>query len=156
MDRSAADSRGEQPRAVSLRGTLHPASPRVATDVAVLLIVLIAAAAAMAVFLRPLLELVVGVGSLVLGVWGIRSVLVPGSITYTTVVDLSLAVVLLFLLGAITVRSLLTLWDRNRLPLPRWARSASAGVQAGPATSPNGASRRNAPREGTRQQRKQP
>src|SRR4051812_13499576 len=156
MDRSAADSRGEQPRAVSLRGTLHPASPRVATDVAVLLIVLIAAAAAMAVFLRPLLGLVVGVGGLVLGVWGIRSGLVAGRITYTTVVDLSLAVVLLFLLGAITVRSLLTLWDRNRLPLPRWAKAASVGVQAGPATSPKGAARPSTAREGTRQPRQKP
>jgi hypothetical protein len=105
---------------------------------AVLLVALITAAAAIAVFLRPLLELVVGVGSLVLGVWGVRSVLLPSSITYTTAVDLSLSVVLLFLLGAITVRSLVVLWDRNQLPRPGRSRARSAPPGPELRNSPNG------------------
>src|SRR5512134_1749492 len=44
---------------------------------AVMLVVLIAAAAAYSVFLRPLHDLVVNSGALVLGVWGIRSILTP-------------------------------------------------------------------------------
>jgi hypothetical protein len=73
---------------------------------AVLLVVLIAAAAAYAVFLRPLSELVVSSGGLVLGVWGIRAILSPSNPAYLTAVDLSLSLVILFLLGTITVRAL--------------------------------------------------
>ncbi len=72
---------------------------------AVLLVVLIAAAAAYAVFMRPLHDLVINCGALVIGVWGIRAILSPGT-AYRTVVDLALSVVILFLLGAITVRAL--------------------------------------------------
>lgn len=72
----------------------------------VLLVVLIAAAAAYAVFMRPLSELVVSSGGLVLGVWGIRAILSPSNPAYLTAVDLSLSLVILFLLGAITVRAL--------------------------------------------------
>jgi len=72
---------------------------------AVLLVLLIAAAAAYAVFMRPLHDLVINCGALVLGVWGIRAILSPGT-AYRTVVDLALSAVILFLLGAITMRAL--------------------------------------------------
>ncbi len=85
----------------------------------VMLLLLIAAASAYAVFLRPWLDLVVGAGTLVLGVWGIRSVMIASKITYTTIVDLSLAMVLLFLLGGITIRVLLALCERNHVRLHR-------------------------------------
>ena len=85
---------------------------------AVLLVLLVTAAAAYAVFLRPLHELVVNSGALVLGVWGIRSILTPGNLYYVTAVDLSLSVVILFLLGAITVRALLFFHERSGLRLP--------------------------------------
>ena len=84
---------------------------------AVLLTLLVTAAAAYAVFLRPLNELVTNSGALVLGVWGIRQILVPGNYFYVTAVDLSLSVVILFLLGAITVRALLFVHDRSGLAL---------------------------------------
>jgi hypothetical protein len=72
---------------------------------AVLIVVLIAAAAAYAVFMRPLHDLVLNCGALIVGVWGVRSILTPGT-AYRTVIDLALSGVILFLLGAITVRAL--------------------------------------------------
>jgi hypothetical protein len=84
---------------------------------ALLLTLLVTAAAAYAVFLRPLNELVTNSGALVLGVWGIRQILVPGNYYYVTAVDLSLSVVILFLLGAITVRALIFVHDRSGLNL---------------------------------------
>lgn len=79
---------------------------------AVLLVILIAAAAAYAVFMRPLHDLVINCGGLVLGVWGIRSLLNPGTAS-RTLVDISLSVVILFLLSAITFRSLQFLHDKG-------------------------------------------
>ncbi|HEY7067637.1 MAG TPA: hypothetical protein VII06_39640 [Chloroflexota bacterium] len=84
---------------------------------AVLLTLLVTAAAAYAVFLRPLSELVVNSGALVLGVWGIRQILVPGNYYYVTAVDLSLSMVILFLLGAITVRAFIFVDERSGLNL---------------------------------------
>lgn len=84
-----------------------------------LLVLLIAAAAAYSVFLRPLDELFVNAGALVLGVWGIRAILVPGSLAYVTAVDLALSMVIIFLLGALTIRALLFVHDRGELALLR-------------------------------------
>ncbi len=50
-------------------------------------------------------------GALVLGVWGIRAILTPSNIYYITAIDLALSVVIIFLLGAITVRALLFVHD---------------------------------------------
>jgi hypothetical protein len=86
---------------------------------AVLLVLLVAAAAAYSVFLRPLNDLVMNVGGLVLGVWGIRSILTPGNIFYITAIDLALSVVIIFLLGAITVRALFFVHDQAELGLFR-------------------------------------
>jgi hypothetical protein len=82
----------------------------------VLLVLLIAAAAIYAVFLRPFQDLVINVGGLILGIWGLRSILTPTSVTYVTAVDLSLSVVILFLLGAITVRALLHVHEHGQWP----------------------------------------
>jgi hypothetical protein len=79
---------------------------------AVLLVILIAAAAAYAVFMRPLHDLVINCGGLVLGVWGIRSLLTPGTAS-RTLVDISLSIVILFLLSAITFRALQFLYERS-------------------------------------------
>jgi hypothetical protein len=85
---------------------------------AVLLVLMITMAAAYAVFMRPLADLVVNTGALVLGVWGIRAILQPGSPSFATGVDISLSFVILFLLGAISVRALAYLWQRNGLRRP--------------------------------------
>src|SRR5262249_23188876 len=92
------------------------ARPLDAQVLAILLVVLIAAAAAYAVFMRPLQDLVIGSGGVVLGVWGIRSILTPGT-AYRTMVDLALSAVILFLLGAITIRVLQYAHEKGGLPL---------------------------------------
>jgi hypothetical protein len=73
----------------------------------VFLVLLVAAAAAYAVLLRPLDQLIINAGALILGVWGIRSILLGTSLPGLTAVDLALWSVILFLLVTITVR---TLW----------------------------------------------
>jgi hypothetical protein len=79
----------------------------------ILLVLLVSAAAAYAVFLRPLNELIIGSGALVLGVWGVRAVLLGPSLPGITAVDLALIVVMLFLLATITVRTAWLLEERS-------------------------------------------
>jgi hypothetical protein len=86
---------------------------------AVFLVLLVSAASAYAVFLRPLNELVINAGALVLGVWGIRAILLGPDVPGFTIIDLSLMVVILFLLLAITWRALLFLHERSEIHLPR-------------------------------------
>jgi hypothetical protein len=91
--------------------------------VTVLLVVLIGAASAYAVFLRPLSELIINAGALVLGVWGIRAVLLGTELTFMTGVDLALMGVILFLLTMLTLRTLWGLEGRSRVrPLRGLAR----------------------------------
>jgi hypothetical protein len=96
---------------------------------AVMLVILIAAAAAYSVFLRPLPDLVVNAGALVLGVWGIRGILTPSNIYYVTAVDLALALVIIFVLGALTIRALMFVHDEAQLALlgRRPPRTGSSG-----------------------------
>src|SRR5262245_53558486 len=105
-----------QPRESSLRSLDRPRYLRLLT---IILVLLIAAAAAYAVFMRPLEDLVVNSGALVLGVWGIRGILTPGNLFNLTAVDLALSIVIIFLLGAITVRALMFLYDRAEIRLLR-------------------------------------
>jgi len=93
--------------------------PRYVRALAVLLVVLIAAVAAYSVFLRPLQELFVSSGALLLGVWGIRAIIVPVNVAYLTAVDLALSTVIIFLLGALTIRVLVYVHDRGELRLLR-------------------------------------
>jgi ABC-type multidrug transport system fused ATPase/permease subunit len=105
-----------------------------------LLVLLVTAAAAFAVFMRPLSDLVTSVGALVLGVWGVRSILVgTTAVPGQTAVDLSLSVVMLFLLMAITVRSFMFLDERSGLNIFRRVRSHVDYRPAhGPVMPPNG------------------
>ncbi|MCC7371037.1 MAG: hypothetical protein IT306_21665 [Chloroflexi bacterium] len=100
---------------------------------AVLLVLLVAAAACYAVFMRPLHDLVINSGGLVLGVWGIRALLSPGTAS-RTLVDLSLSLVILFLLSAITFRALQFLWGRGgfswRRPAPPVTAEAAPAAPA--------------------------
>jgi hypothetical protein len=86
---------------------------------AVMLVVLIASAAAYSVFLRPLHDLVLNSGALVLGVWGIRSILTPANLFFMTAVDLALSIVIIFTLGAITVRAMIYVHDEAGIGLFR-------------------------------------
>jgi hypothetical protein len=96
----------------------------------ILLVLLVTAAAAYAVFLRPLDQLIINAGALVLGVWGIRAILLGSGLTGITAVDLSLSVVILFLLVAMSVRTLWLLEEQSGLRLLRRrpAREPAAGT----------------------------
>jgi hypothetical protein len=83
----------------------------------VLLVLLVTAAAVYAVFMRPLDQLLQNVGALVLGVWGIRAILLGTSLTGVTAIDLSLIAVVLFLLGTISFRAMLFLQRRAGISL---------------------------------------
>lgn len=72
------------------------------------------AAAAYAVFLHPLADLVVNSGARVLGGWGIRAVKLGAAVPGITAVDLALSVVILFLLLALTARTVLYLDAQSR------------------------------------------
>jgi 3,4-dihydroxy-2-butanone 4-phosphate synthase len=85
---------------------------------AVVAVCLMAAITAFTVFMQPLRDLLFGAGGLILGVWGIRGLLVPSNITFTTMVDIGLGLVIGFLLAAIIWRELLYLVQRNQLRLP--------------------------------------
>ena len=80
-----------------------------------LLVALMAAAALLTVITEPLRRLLVGVGSVILGVWGVRSILVSDAPHAITAVDLLLSGVILILLFGIAIRVLLVLrhdgWD---------------------------------------------
>ena len=85
---------------------------------AVLLVVLVTVSSVLTVTMQPVRGLALGVGSLVLAVWGVRSVLVPGSLDSVTTVDLALSVTILILLLGLTLRTALYLRQRARLRLP--------------------------------------
>jgi hypothetical protein len=71
----------------------------------VLLVVLITVSSFFALGMRSLSELVLGVGGIILGIWGVRSVVVQTPLPDVTLVDLLLAFVMLLMLLALTVRA---------------------------------------------------
>jgi hypothetical protein len=83
----------------------------------VLLVMLVTAAAAYAVFMRPLDQLVINAGALILGVWGIRAILLGTGVPGVTAVDLCLILVILFLLVAMTIRTMRYLYPLSGLRL---------------------------------------
>ena len=83
---------------------------------AVLLIALIAVSAIMAVALRTISDLLIGIGSLILGIWGVRSVLVPSSLSVVSSIDLALSVIILFVLLGLSFRAALHFQQQSGLP----------------------------------------
>jgi hypothetical protein len=73
--------------------------------VTVLLVILISASAVFALGLRTLHELVLGIGGIILGIWGVRSVVVQTELPDVTLIDLLLAFVMLVLLLALAIRA---------------------------------------------------
>lgn len=107
----------------------------------VLLVLLVTAAAAYAVFLRPLDQLLVNAGALVLGIWGVRAILLGSDSAVLTLVDIALICVILFLLAMITARVLWLVEPRSSLRMLRmpWHRTADAPGPADTASSHDGA-----------------
>lgn len=110
---------------------------------AVLLVLLVVAAAAYTIFIQPVDQLVISVSALLLGIWGVRNVLVGPSGPAITAVDLSMSLVMLFLLAAVAVRTLAFLYARSGLPVPPPFRGRSSGA---PEATPPEAIEPDAPR----------
>jgi hypothetical protein len=85
----------------------------------VLLVLLITVSGGIALATRSIDDLVLGVGGLILGVWGIRSVLVTQPLPGISAVDLALSLVILFLLLGLAVRLVRHFHRESELPL-RW------------------------------------
>jgi len=86
------------------------------------LVVLITVSGLLALFTRSIDELVLGVGGLILGIWGVRSILVPQPVPTITAIDLALSTVILLLLLGLAVRAALYFHGRSELP---WSRPRS-------------------------------
>ncbi|MBW3634102.1 MAG: hypothetical protein KY456_13845 [Chloroflexi bacterium] len=71
----------------------------------VLLVILISASGIFALGLRSLHELVLGIGGIILGIWGVRSVVVQSELPDVTLIDVILGFVILVLLLALSLRA---------------------------------------------------
>lgn len=94
------------------------ARPAYLQVLAIVLVALIAVSAGMALLTRGLDELALGFGGLILGVWGIRSVLMPQSLPTVTAIDLALSWVILLLLLGLALRAALHFLRLSEIPLP--------------------------------------
>lgn len=81
-----------------------------------LLPLLVALSTGLSLFTRSINELLVGVGSLVIGIWGVRAVLVPGGFPVVTTIDVSLSLIILLMLLALAIRSAQHFHHRSALP----------------------------------------
>ena len=80
--------------------------PRYLQVATVLLVLLISAFAVYAVVIQEFPTLITSTGATVLGVWGVRAILVGTAMPGITALDLALTVVILFLLVAVVVHAL--------------------------------------------------
>ena len=71
----------------------------------ILLVSLIAASAVFALSLKDLEDLLLGIGGIILGVWGVRSIVVQTALPDLTWVDIALALIILLLLLALAIRA---------------------------------------------------
>lgn len=83
---------------------------------AVLIVILISVSAIMAVSMRGVSDLIFGLGSLVLGIWGVRSILVPQPVPVVTSIDLALSLVILLVLLGLSFRVALHFHKQAELP----------------------------------------
>ncbi len=97
---AAASDPGQLPLVVALEFT----RPDYLKVLAVLLVLLISASGIIALLTRDINDLLLGIGGLILGVWGIRSVLVNQPLPGVSAVDLALSYVILFLLLGLILR----------------------------------------------------
>jgi hypothetical protein len=86
---------------------------------AVLLVLLIGMSGSLAVFLRPINDLFLGVGGLILGVWGIRAIVIQSPMPSVTAMDLALSGIIVALLLGVAIRTALHFHRQAPLPLPR-------------------------------------
>lgn len=79
----------------------------------VLLVVLISISGIYALGLRTLHELVLGIGGIILGIWGIRSIVVQSQLPDVTLIDIVLGFVILLLLVGVSLRAAYYFYRRS-------------------------------------------
>jgi hypothetical protein len=79
-----------------------------------LLVLLIIASGLVALFLNDLSDLLIGIGSFVLVIWGIRSVVIQGNLPVVTIVDAVLTIVILLRLLGLAIRATLSFWRQAK------------------------------------------
>ena len=92
------------PYSIALVEELRFERPEYLKILAVLLVTLIAVSGTIALLRRDIDDLLLGIGGLILGVWGIRSVLNSQPLPGVTAIDLALSLVILIMLLGLTVR----------------------------------------------------
>jgi hypothetical protein len=102
--------------------------PRYLRILTVLLVLLISASGIFALGLRSLHELVLGIGGIILGIWGVRSVVVQSPLPDVTLIDLVLGFVMLILMLALAVRAARYFYLRSGLVQWRATRRARGAV----------------------------
>lgn len=95
----------------------------------VLIVALIGAASFYAVALRPFDQLIINAGALVLGVWGVRSLLLGSFPADVTMVDIALMGIIFLSLCGITFRALLLTHAHSGLTPRFWRRRAVVAVE---------------------------
>jgi hypothetical protein len=107
------------PYAIALVEDLRFERPEYLKILAVLLVTLIAVSGTIALLRRDIDDLLLGIGGLILGVWGIRSVLNSQPMPGVTAIDLALSLVILIMLLGLTVRLTLHFHRRSNWRWPR-------------------------------------
>jgi len=105
------------PGMLPLVEALHFERPDYLKVLSVLLVLLISVSGGIALMTRSIDDLLLGVGGLILGVWGIRSVLVNQPLPGVSAVDLALSLVILFLLLGLAIRLTRHFHRRSNLAL---------------------------------------
>lgn len=99
---------------VALAATVDLSRPLYLQALTIFIIVFIAIAGVYSVVTRAFKDVIATVGVVVLGVWGVRTLLVGSYPPDSTAVDLILEFLILALLMILTVRGLLLMWGRVR------------------------------------------
>ncbi|HEU0114965.1 MAG TPA: hypothetical protein VFQ80_09820, partial [Thermomicrobiales bacterium] len=121
------------PFVVPLVEGLHFQRPAYLEILAVLLVTLIAVSGSIALLRRAIDDLLLGIGGLILGVWGIRSVLVSQPLPGVSAIDLALSFVILFLLLGLTLRLTRHYHRMSQWP---WSGLGQRGCQSAAAVDP--------------------
>ena len=108
------------PYALPLVEALHFQRPAYVKILAVLLILLISVSGGIALLRRDVDDLLLGIGGLILGIWGVRSVLVSQPLPGVSAIDLALSLVILFLLLGLTVRLTRHVHQGSHWRWPSW------------------------------------
>lgn len=106
------------PYAIGLVQDLRFDRPEYLKILAVLLVTLIAVSGTIALLRRDIDDLLLGIGGLILGVWGIRSVLNSQPLPGVTAIDLALSLVILIMLLGLTMRLTLHFHRRSNWRWP--------------------------------------